>query len=789
MKNSVTGLFFRTILCCSLLLVAFSVSAQEQHHVIVKTNGARADLIATIQRLGGRVDIRYQNIPAVAATVSPQAMLALRSISELQVFKDLEISIPDPQRFHGQATAQIDTTDAQVVDLANAAGVTPKSPADYSFNNTIIRANVLQDAGDLGQGIVVGVIDAGVANNPTNVSSLAGSVIGGETFIQNDPVASATSTKNGLHGTWVGNMIAAHVIFFFRNTSCLPLAVQANAPDSAIDGSLFGLPGRIGIPIVGVAPAAKLYAFKVFPSNSGSTRSSIVIAAMDRAITHKKNFASGMPVVPVSGSGTDDDPFVFNSLNIQALNLSLGGPDIFAGRNAEAIIDGELLNAGIVVSIAAGNAGPSGGSLQSPGDGLAALSMGATVTPAHDRILDDVIACGSNGPSAIGTGLLAHPTDFDQVVFFSSRGPTSDGRASIGAVTAGTANFAQGADGFLYLVSGTSFAAPTGAGAAALLAAAVPSATAKQIRNAIIGGANDDLLSERTTRFDRGNGYLDLVASLKRLQDLDDVPDSFPVNIFTPSVEVNLIFDGIFPDFLFPGGTVSHGVHALQPGDRKDFFIEIPKNVGSVTFNLTDLDLAPPTEQNALFGDDLIVAVHQAKMTGGTADDYAVPPTVVTGPGSVTIANPEPGFMRATLMGDSTNASSVSARFNVTATLKPRPDFVFTGTITDQDVQLIPFNVPPNLSQAAFELTWNHDWTHYPTNDLDLVLIDPSGNFDFDGATLNGRERAVVKNPAPGQWTLAIVGATVFGQAPQGDGSTPTPPGTDKFKAEVILTH
>jgi hypothetical protein len=81
-----------------------------------------------------------------------------------------------------------------------------------------------------------------------------------------------------------------------------------------------------------------------------------------------------------------------------------------------------------------------------------------------------------------------------------------------------------------------------------------------------------------------------------------------------------------------------------------------------------------------------------------------------------------------------------------------------------------------------------HDWTHYPTNDLDLVLIDPNGNLNFDGATLNGRERAVVKNPTPGHWTLAIVGFSVFGRAPQGDGTTPTPPGTDEFKAEIFLT-
>jgi hypothetical protein len=785
MKEAFRSLLGRVGLCLALWFFAVPAFAQQQH-LIVKTKGSRAALRQTIQSLGGHIDLEYQNLPAVAATVSSRAMLTLRSVPDFQVIKDLEVHIPEPARMHGPLSAEVATGGAKVVDLSAAAGVTPRAPADYVFNNRLIRANVLQDQGDLGQGVVVGVIDTGIANNPGKVASIAGSVIGGESFVTGDPVASATSTHNGLHGTWVSNMIAAHVIFFFDSTSCLPLSVAANAPDSVVDGTPFGLPGFTGIPIVGVAPASKLYAFKVFPSNSGSTRSSTVIAAMDRALTLKKNFLAGQTVAPVSGSGTEDNPFVFNSLNIQVLNLSLGGPDIFAGRNAEAIIDSELINAGIVVTIAAGNSGPSGGTVQSPSDGLAAFSAGSATTPQHDRILNDVIACEAG--KAIGTGVLEHPTNFDQVSFFSSRGPTPDGRVGVGAVTAGDANLAQGADGFIYIVSGASFAAPTAAGAAALLAAAAPSATAKEIRNAMILGANDNLLSDRTTPFDRGGGYLDLAASLKILQHGHEARDLVPVNFFTPSVALNLIFAGVIPDFLFPGGTVSHEAHNLQAGDRREFFVEIPKNVGSVSFNITDVELDSPDKQNALFGDDLIVAVHQAKMTGGTANDYAIPPALVVGPASVTIPNPEPGFMRVTVMADSTNAGRVSVKLKLSGTLKPRPDAVFTGTIAAQQVQFIPFNVPAGLSRATFELTWDNDWTHYPTNDLDLVLIDPAGNLNFDGATLDGRERAVVSNPVAGQWTLAILGSTVFGPAPQGDGSTPTPSGTDKFKAEIFLT-
>jgi Subtilase family len=778
-------------LLLSFFLFAFVTNAQQEQHIIVKTTGSRATLKNTIQALGGRIDVEYQNVAAVAATVSPQVALALHGISGLQIIKDEVMSIPEPKNPRASAVQQVDATGAQVVDLADLSGKLPRSPADYSFNNTIIRANVLQAAGHLGQGVVVGVIDSGVANNATVVRSLAGSVIGGESFVPTDPVKSATSTHNGLHGTWVGGMIASHVTFFFKKTSCLPLSIQFNSPQSVVDGSVIGHPELLGVPLVGVAPAAKLYAFKVFPSNSGSTRSSTVIAAMDRAMTLKKNFLAGKPPVPVSGTGTEDDPFVFDSLNIQVLNLSLGGPDLFAGRAAEGILSDPLMDLGIVVSIASGNAGPSGTTVTSPGDGLDPLSMGATVTPTHDRILTDIIACQApnGGPGAIGTGLLFHPTNFDQVADFSSRGPTADGRDGVGAVTAGTANLAQGADGFIYIISGTSFAAPTGSGAAALLTEAVPNATATEIRNALIRGANDDLLSEHTTPFDTGGGYLDLVSSLARLQRDKAADDFTPVNRFSPSVEENLHGAGVSTFEIEPGGTLS-GTANLGPGDRKEFYVAIPKSVGSIAINLSNVTpLLPAAKQNQLFGDDLIFAVHAGKMTGGTSSDYEVPEEFVAAPTAFNVANPEPGFMRITFMGDSTNAGRVSTAFTMTATLKAQPDARFEGSIADQQVVLIPFNVPAGLSAATFELTWKNDWSHYPANDLDLFLVDPAGNIDSDGATLNGRERAIVKNPAGGQWTLAVVGASVFGHAPQGDGTTPTPPGTDDFKVFVYLTH
>ncbi len=223
----------RFTLLLGLALVASGASAQEMQHVIVKTSGSRSVLRQTIQAMGGHIDIEYENVSAVAATVPVRVALALRAVTDFKIIKDLQITLPKPPSLRGRpALAQVDETGAQVVDLSDAIGKTPGSPADFAFNNKIIRANVLQNAGDLGQGVAVGVIDTGVANNPAKVQSLAGSVIGGESFLPNDPVKSATSTKNDFHGTWVGSMIAGHAIFFFSKAGCTGPSVQFNSPNS-----------------------------------------------------------------------------------------------------------------------------------------------------------------------------------------------------------------------------------------------------------------------------------------------------------------------------------------------------------------------------------------------------------------------------------------------------------------------------------------------------------------------------------------------------------------------------
>ena len=154
----------------------------------------------------------------------------------------------------------------------------------------------------------------------------------------------------------------------------------------------------------------------------------------------------------------------------------------------------------------------------------------------------------------------------------------------------------------------------------------------------------------------------------------------------------------------------------------------------------------PPDEQNLLFGDDIYFSVHQAKTSAFGEGDYPVQ-TFVAGPQQFTIDNPEPGYMRVVVLGDWTNAGRVSSEVTVTAKAQKSAKLSKYGTVSEGRLVQILYTVASGVNSLTFELTWNNDWSHYPTNDLDLIVVDPDGNLIFDGATSNGREMATVASP------------------------------------------
>ena len=130
------------------------------------------------------------------------------------------------------------------------------SPSDYLFNNALINANPVQAGGNFGDSVIVVVIDTGVANNPDVVSTLKDTVIGGESFVEDDPVKSPTSTRNNEHGTWVSTVIAGHGAFLVSNDECVAQSVKLHSPDSIIDGGA-DFPGQSILPLVVWLPRPK----------------------------------------------------------------------------------------------------------------------------------------------------------------------------------------------------------------------------------------------------------------------------------------------------------------------------------------------------------------------------------------------------------------------------------------------------------------------------------------------------------------------------------------------------
>ena len=146
----------------------------------------------------------------------------------------------------------------------------------------------------------------------------------------------------------------------------------------------------------------------------------------------------------------------------------------------------------------------------------AAISMAQRVT--DSSMVDPAVAHGAFAVGAIDQALWTQSAP--PLESFSSRGPTTDGRPKPELVAPDrTATLAYGTS------TGTSFASPVVAGAAALLAQQSPGISANQIRAALVGAAHDVGPVGR----DAGFGYGELVAQALALpldSDGDGVPDA-----------------------------------------------------------------------------------------------------------------------------------------------------------------------------------------------------------------------------------------------------------------------
>jgi subtilisin family serine protease len=724
----------------AVCLTLASASPAFAERVIVKCKQSCEPVVAAVKQDGGRVVQRFKYVTALVAEVQDLSMPRTRELLDAgAIRKDLIVrAIAVERDSRGQAlsvsrpVASVARLDTQTLASSDVG------PAAYAGNNLLTKVQAVHDAGFTGTGMKVAVIDSGIRPGFPHLS-IDDSVIGGEDLVEPSDNFGFSNINNNGHGTFVAGMISANVIFGF-DPDDLFLGAVANECPACIVGGVF-------VPMVGSAPDASIYAIRVLGPD-GSGRQSAIIAGMERVIDLRRAYDAGQ-------AETQNADGSYNALNIRVANMSLGGTTLFPGRDVEDELTNAFLDNDIVLVVAAGNQGPSGSTVASPGTGFGSLTVGAASTAMHERILRDLQLLDF-GPLL---GRFYRPFDGTQTAFFSSRGPNADGRTDPDIVANGFANFGQGFSdppASLNISSGTSFAAPTVAGIAAVLRQAVPNATARQVRNALILAADPSVIEDGSGPNDRGAGFVNAAAAQAMLVSMTAPDTAGATGGKNKNVTVNLEkVAGIET----VSGHVIRSTGPLLPGQRFETFYRVNEDTSAVVVTLSDV--APGATQNLLFGDDMRIAVHSAKTSAiGQKGDYKV--LELTTGKTFVIERPETGIMRITVMGTESNASPIRGIVKISSIIDHESGKATAKRrIDDGDTQIVQFSVPFGTRQLSVKADWEGDWGNYPANDLDVFLMAPDGTLNTDGATLSNPEHVDISNPRAGKWIAIVQGFEV----------------------------
>ena len=213
----------------------------------------------------------------------------------------------------------------------------------------------------------------------------------------------------------------------------------------------------------GVAPDAKLLDGKICAADGCDM--SAIIAGMQWAATEQK---------------------------ADVVNLSLGGPDGPELDPLEEAVNTLSAQTGTLFVVAAGNQGPTSGSISSPGSAEAALTVGAV-----DK-QDNLAEFSSRGPRVGDQGIKPDVT--------------APGQDIVAAKAQNSAIGDPVGDRYLRL-SGTSMATPHVAGAAALLRQQHPGWTAPQLKSVLMGTA---VPRDGNTVLEQGTGRIDVGKAIRQ---------------------------------------------------------------------------------------------------------------------------------------------------------------------------------------------------------------------------------------------------------------------------------
>ena len=114
------------------------------------------------------------------------------------------------------------------------------------------------------------------------------------------------------------------------------------------------------------------------------------------------------------------------------------------------------------------------------------------------------------------------------------------------------------------------------------------------------------------------------------------------------------------------------------------------------------------------------------------------------------------------MQGHVYNGGRVSATITIVRERAPIGPITVTGKVRQDDFLAFDVDVPRGTQTAIFETSWMQNWSRYPTNDIDMYLVDPGGVSLDAGVSINSPERVFVESPAAGRWRVVIHGYEVF---------------------------
>jgi subtilisin family serine protease len=240
--------------------------------------------------------------------------------------------------------------------------------------------------------------------------------------------------------------------------------------------------------IAKIAPGVKLHDYKVLDDSGAGSSSSIIQAMYD---IRKMNFEQRKMV-------------------IHGVNLSLGGPvevgSFGCGASPECQEANRLMLSGVVVCVAAGNDGHKT---------LATVGSGGSVA-LFQTFMDVGISDPGNAEEVITVGSV-HSLNphFYGISFFSSKGPTGDGRCKPDVVAPGEKIASASINGpeKTIVMSGTSMATPHVSGVIALFLSAKPEFIGHAIEvKKILMASCTDLKRDRNFQ---GTGLVDVLRMIQ----------------------------------------------------------------------------------------------------------------------------------------------------------------------------------------------------------------------------------------------------------------------------------